>query len=244
MYVRPSNSKQVEPNYYPKKPPKKKQKKNWEPLLQCTGRYIVDLHRSKQYAPSFPLSCSSIRSRPAGPNHVQEIPHSWHGNWLCRMEENTVARPLGVHTTTCPLMCGKTGEKSSQVPAILISYWFAGNNGIVCRSNQEPSHQRENDKMDARSANQSLCTLTKAGRSPVAFHKPGDFTRLVPFRHFDSCKGTLSTRWLGGPSAILSPAHRIMYSLSPKSALSGDVMLCTSFHLFDRTAGGGRIRTR
>lgn len=73
-----------------------------------------------------------------------------------------------------------------------------------------------NDKMDARSANQSLCTLTKAGRSPVAFHKPGDFTRLVPFRHFDSCKGTLSTRWHpGGPSAILSPAHRI----------------CTAYHL-------------
>lgn len=70
--------------------------------------------------------------------------------------------------------------------------------------------------MDARSANQSLCTLTKAGRSPVAFHKPGDFTRLVPFRHFDSCKGTLSTRWHpGGPSAILSPAHRI----------------CTAYHL-------------
>lgn len=83
---------------------------------------------------------------------------------------------LGVHTTTCQLSCGKTGEKCSQVPAILISDWFAGNNGIVCRSNQESSHQRENDKIDARSANQSLCTLTKAGRSPVAFHKPGDFT--------------------------------------------------------------------
>lgn len=32
----------------------------------------------------------------------------------------------------------------------------------------------------------------------MAFHKPGDFTRLVPFRHFDSCKGTLSTRWHPG----------------------------------------------
>lgn len=133
MYVQVTVSKSNQTTI-PKNHPKKT-KKNWEPLLQCTGRYIVDLHRSKQYAPSFPLSCSSIRSRPAGPNHVQEIPHSWHGNWLCRMEENTVARPLGVHTTTCPLTCGKTGEKSSQVPAILISYWLAGNNGIVCRSN-------------------------------------------------------------------------------------------------------------
>lgn len=151
-----------------------KNKKNWEPLLQCTGRYIVDLHRSKQYAPSFPLSCSSIRSRPAGPNYVQETPHSWHDNWLCRMEENTAARPLGVHTSTCQLPCGKTGKKSSQVPAILISYWFARNNGIVCSSNQEPSHQRENDQMDARSANQSLCTLTKAGRIACGiFTNPG-----------------------------------------------------------------------
>lgn len=104
-------------------------------------RYIVDLHRSKQYAPSFPLSCSSIRSRPAGPNHVQETPHSWHWNWLCRMEENTVARPSGVHTTTCQLSCGKTGEKSSQVPAILISYLFEGNNGIVCRSERQDGCQ-------------------------------------------------------------------------------------------------------
>lgn len=50
------------------------------------GMYIVDLHRSKQYAPSCPLSCSSIRSRPAGPNHIQETTHSWHRNWLCRIE--------------------------------------------------------------------------------------------------------------------------------------------------------------
>lgn len=80
--------------------------------------------------------------------------------------------------------------------------------------------------MDARSANQSLCTLTKAGRSPVAFHKPGDFTRLVPFRHFDSCKGTLSTRWLGGPSAILSPAHRIMYCTAYHPNLHYPAMSC------------------
>lgn len=159
MYVCPSNSK----SNLTQRHPKKKEKKNWETLLQCTGKYIVDLHRSKQYAP-FPLSCSSTRSRPAGPNNVQETPHSWHGNWLCRMEKNTVARPFSVHTTTCQLSCGKTGEKSSRLLAILTSYWFAGNNGIVCSSNQEPSHQRENDKIDARSANQSLCTLTKAGR--------------------------------------------------------------------------------
>lgn len=36
-----------------------KKKKNGKPLLQC-GMYIADLHRSKQYAPSCPLSCSSI----------------------------------------------------------------------------------------------------------------------------------------------------------------------------------------
>lgn len=73
----------------------------------------------------------------------------------------------------------------------------------------------------------------------MAFHKPGDFTRLVPFRHFDSCKGTLSTRWHpGGPSAILSPAHRIMYTLSPSviiqiidSGVTGDVMLPAFTHL-------------
>lgn len=74
----------------------------------------------------------------------------------------------------------------------------------------------------------------------MAFHKPGDFTRLVPFRHFDSCKGTLSTRWHPG-APPLSFLQRIAsctaYHL--KSALSGDVMLCTSFHSFDSTREKG-----
>lgn len=74
----------------------------------------------------------------------------------------------------------------------------------------------------------------------MAFHKPGDFTCLVPFRHFDSCKGTLSTRWHpGAPPLSFLQRIALCTAYHLKSALSGDVMLCTSILSFYSTREKG-----